>query len=47
MCIADSLCYKPETNTPLQSNYNPIKMFLKKSITVTETTFIFPVLAMI
>ena len=30
MCIADSLCYKPETNTPLQSNYNPIKMLKKK-----------------
>ena len=24
--IADSLCYTAETNTTLQSNYNPIKM---------------------
>ena len=25
ICITDSLCYKAETNTPLQSNYTPIK----------------------
>ena len=25
--IADSLCYTAETNTTLQSNYTPIKMF--------------------
>ena len=30
ICINDSLCYKAETNTPLQSNYTPIKMFKKK-----------------
>ena len=29
ICIADSLCYKAETNTPLQSNYTPIKMLKK------------------
>ena len=27
ICRADSLCYKAETNTPLESNYTPIKMF--------------------
>ena len=26
MCIADSLRYKAETNTPLYNNYTPIKM---------------------
>ena len=26
ICIADSLCYKAETNTPLESNYTPVKM---------------------
>ena len=30
MHMADSLCYKAETNTPLESNYTPIKMFKKK-----------------
>ena len=30
MYMADSLCYKAETNTPLQSNYTPKKMFKKK-----------------
>ena len=30
ICITDSLCCKAETNTPLQSNYTPIKMFKKK-----------------
>ena len=30
VCIADSLFYKAETNTLLQSNYTPIKMFKKK-----------------
>ena len=30
ICIADSLCYKEETKTPLQRNYTPIKMFKKK-----------------
>ena len=30
ICIADSLCYKTETNTELQSNCTPIKMFKKK-----------------
>ena len=30
ICIADSLCYKAETNTPLLSNYTPIKMLKKK-----------------
>ena len=28
--IADSLCYTAETNTPLESNYTPIKMVKKK-----------------
>ena len=31
ICIADSFCYKAETNTPLESNYSPIKMFKKMS----------------
>ena len=36
ICIADSLCYKAETNTPyslwcIQSDYTPIKMLKKKS----------------
>ena len=26
ICIADSLCYKAETNTPLYSNHTPIKV---------------------
>ena len=30
ICIADSLCYKAETNTPLQSNYTLIKMLKKR-----------------
>ena len=30
ICIAYSLCYKGETNTPLSSNYTPIKMLKKK-----------------
>ena len=30
VCITDSLCYKSETNTPLESNYTPIKMLKKK-----------------
>ena len=25
ICIADSLCYKAETNTPLLRNYTPVK----------------------
>ena len=29
ICIADSLCYKAETNTPLKSNCTPIKMLKK------------------
>ena len=28
--VADSLCYKAETNTPLRSNYTSIKMFKKE-----------------
>ena len=30
ICITDSLCYKAETNTPVYSNYTPIKMLKKK-----------------
>ena len=30
ICIADSLCYTAETNTPLKSNYTPITMLKKK-----------------
>ena len=30
ICIADSLCCTVETNTILQSNYTPIKIFLKR-----------------
>ena len=29
ICIADSLCYKAETNTTMLSRYTPIKMFKK------------------
>ena len=32
ICITHSLFYKAETNTPLYSNYTPIKMFKKKSM---------------
>ena len=32
ICIADSLCYTAETNTPLYSNYTPIKMFKERNI---------------
>ena len=31
---ADSFCYKAETNTPLYSNYTPIKMLKKKKVTL-------------
>ena len=31
ICIADSVCYKAETNTPLQSNHTPIKMLKGKN----------------
>ena len=34
ICITDSLCYKAETNTPLWSNYTPIKMLKKKKCLV-------------
>ena len=37
ICITDSLCYKAETNTPLYSNYIPIKMLKKKYITHTKS----------
>ena len=30
VCITDSLCYTAETNTPLESNYTPIKMLKNK-----------------
>ena len=30
ICITDSLCCTPETNTTLQINYTPIKFFFKK-----------------
>ena len=30
ICIADSLCYKAGTNTPLSSNFTPIKMLKNK-----------------
>ena len=30
ICITDSIGYKSETNTPLQSNYTPIKMLKKE-----------------
>ena len=30
ICIANSLCYKAETNTPLYSKYTPIKMLKKE-----------------
>ena len=32
VCVADSLCYKAETGTPLYSNYTPIKMLKNKLI---------------
>ena len=31
ICITDSLCYKAETNTPLWSNYTPIKTLKKNN----------------
>ena len=30
ICITDSLCYKAETNTTMESNYTPIKMLKNK-----------------
>ena len=36
ICITDSLCYKAETNTPLESNYTPIKMLKKKRHRLAE-----------
>ena len=30
MCVTESLCYTPETNTTLWINYTPIKLKLKK-----------------
>ena len=38
ICMADSLCYKAETNTVLWSNYTPIKIYLK----INKHTKIFP-----
>ena len=35
ICIADSVCYKAESNTTLLSNYTPIK-FLQKKISPRE-----------
>ena len=32
ICVADLLCYKAETNTPLLSNYTPIKMLTKRRV---------------
>ena len=29
--MADAFCYTAETNTPLESNYTPIKMFKSKT----------------
>ena len=37
ICITDSLCYKAETNTPLQSNYTPIKTLKKKADVIFVT----------
>ena len=36
ICITDSLCYKAETNTPLQSNYTPVKMLKKKKVELLD-----------
>ena len=30
ICVANSLCYRAEANTPLWGNYTSIKMFKKK-----------------
>ena len=38
ICITDSLCYKAETNTPLKSNYTPIKMLKKNPQKQREET---------
>ena len=40
ICIADSLCYKAEANTPLQINYTPIKVL--KKICPPEQHFMSP-----
>ena len=32
VCKTDSLCSTPETNTTLQIDYTPIKVFLKKKL---------------
>ena len=39
ICITDSLCYKAENNTPLYSNYTPIKMLKKKKVNVVLCDF--------
>ena len=38
--IADALCYKAETNTPLKSNYSPIKMFKNKQNKTKKTVHV-------
>ena len=41
MCIIDSLCYTPETNTISYVNYIPTQ-FLKKEYIVFSSDFFFP-----
>ena len=41
ICITDSLFYKAETNTPLLSNYTPIKILKKKDILVAKGTYFY------
>ena len=38
MCITESLCCAPETNTTLYINYTPIKFIKKKFITKVDTS---------
>ena len=38
ICITDSLCYTPTTNTTLQVNYTLIKPFLKNHGTTKRPT---------
>ena len=40
ICVADSVCYRAEANTPLWGNYTSIKMLKKKTETRKKNTLI-------
>ena len=37
ICITESLCYTPESNTTLKGNYTPIKQQQQKKLARTHT----------